>query len=230
LSGKASPIKIYETLFMYRDGGLVVFDDLDSMWGNEDATNILKAALDTSPVREISWVSNQTINVSKMSDERKHDLFASIDRAIAGESEAPPEDDEDDEDLTPRERRAREKAREKASATPDKIKFPSSFDFTGRVVFISNLKKEDFDTAILSRSAKINMDMTPEQILMRMRKILPDLGGKDVDIKRKEELLDELIKQHGEGKFDAVTMREFTKGMDILRSGAPNWRDLLQYS
>ncbi len=235
LSGKASPIKIYETLFMYRDGGMVIFDDLDSMWGNEDATNILKAALDTSPVREISWVSNQTINVSKMSDERKQELFASIDRAINGEVEPVSDvddDDEDDEDLTPRERRAKQKAREKAAAgtAPDKIKFPSSFDFTGRVVFISNLKKEEFDTAILSRSAKINMDLTPAEILQRMKNILPGLGGSDVSLEVKQELLDELVAQHAKGIFDAVTMREFIKGLDIVRSGAPNWKELLQYS
>lgn len=233
LSGKASPIKIYETLFMYRDGGMVIFDDLDSMWGNEDATNILKAALDTSPVREISWVSNQTINVSKMSDERKQELFAQIDRAINGEtsiSDAEDDEDEDDEDLTPRQRKAKEKAKERASATPDKIKFPSSFDFTGRVVFISNLKKDEFDTAILSRSAKINMDLTPAEILQRMKNILPGLGGSDVSLKVKQELLDELVSQHAKGVFDAVTMREFIKGLDIVRSGAPNWKELLQYS
>jgi hypothetical protein len=233
LSGKASPIKIYETLFMYRKSGLVIFDDLDSMWGNEDATNILKAALDTSPVREISWVSNQTINVSKMSHDRREELYTQIDRDLNGETAKapPPEDEEDDEDLTPRQLRAKEKAAAKAtSMSPDKIKFPSSFEFTGRVIFISNLKKSEFDTAILSRSAKIDMTMTPEQILIRMRSILPTLGGTDVSIERKEELLDALIKQHAEGVFDQVTMREFTKGMDILRSGAPNWKDLLQYS
>lgn len=223
LSGKASPVEIYKTLFMYRDGGLVIFDDLDSMWRNEDATNILKAALDTSPVREISWQSNQTMNVSKMPEAMKQELFAKLDRQIAGEEE--PEEAEDeggDEDG--------EDKKEKKKRAPTKIKFPSTFDFKGRIVFISNLKKEDFDTAILSRSAKINMDLSPEQILERMRKILPKLGGDDVPIKQKEELLDHLLVMHKRKEIDAVTMREFTKGLDIVRSGTPNWKELLQYA
>lgn len=232
LSGKASPVEIYKTLFMYRDGGMVVFDDLDSMWRNEDATNILKAALDTSPIREISWVSAQTINVSKMDDNRKQVLFAQIDRALNGEEEPPEEvDDEgDDEGSDEDAPKKRGKKKEKAAPAPDKIKYPSSFDFTGRVVFISNLKKEEFDTAILSRSAKINMDLTPAQVLERMKKILPTLGGDDVPIDQKQELLDHLLIMHKSGQIDAVTMREFTKGLDIVRSGAPNWKDLIQYA
>jgi hypothetical protein len=198
LSGKATPAEIYKTLFMFRDGGLVIFDDLDSMWGNQDATNVLKAALDTSPVREISWVSSNTVNVSKMDDDEREAFFKTIDDQI--------------------------------SSDPSKVRYPSSFDFTGRVIFISNLKKEEFDTAILSRSAKINMDLTPAQILQRMRKILPSLGGDDVSIERKEELLDHLLVMHGRKEITAVTMREFTKGLDIVRSGVPNWKELIQYA
>lgn len=224
LSGKASPVEIYKTLFMYRDGGLVIFDDLDSMWRNEDATNILKAALDTSPVREISWQSNQTMNVSKMSEAMKKELFDKLDRQIAGEEvEDEPEDMGDDDG-------EEGEKKDKKKRAPAKIKFPSTFDFKGRVVFISNLKKEDFDSAILSRSAKINMDLTPEQILSRMRKILPKLGGDDVPLKQKEELLDHLLVMHKRKEIDAVTMREFTKGLDIVRSGTPNWKELLQYA
>ncbi len=235
LSGKASPIEIYKTLFMYRDSGLVIFDDLDSMWRNEDATNILKAALDTSPVREISWVSNQTVNVSKMDDARKEVLFKQIDAQLNGDV-APPPPEEDEEDMDDPDadetikKRKKKKKDEPPPTDPTKIKYPSTFDFKGRVVFISNLKKEDFDTAIMSRSAKINMDLSPSQILDRMRKILPTLGGTDVSVEQKEELLDHLLHLHKQKEITAVTMREFTKGLDIVRSGVPNWKDLVVYA
>lgn len=220
LSGKATPVSIYETLFMFRDGGLVIFDDLDSMWRNEEATNILKAALDTSPVREISWSSNNTENVSRWDDARREEYNKRMDAILNNED--PADDDEDDEDD--------EDAPKKKKKKPEKIKYPSTFEFKGRVIFISNLKKEEFDTAIMSRSAKIGMDMTPEQILARMRAILPNLGGTDVSLEDKEALIVQLIKLHGQGELDQVTMREFTKGLDILRSGAPNWRDLIVYA
>lgn len=219
LSGKATPVSIYETLFMFRKGGLVIFDDLDSMWRNEEATNILKAALDTSAIREISWSSNNTENVARWDEKRREEYNDMIDAELNNEDVD--DDDEDDDDDEPK------KKKKKKSGKP---KYPSTFEFKGRVIFISNLKKEEFDTAIMSRSAKIGMDMTPEQILARMRTILPSLGGTDISVELKEELIQQLIKLNGEGKLDQVTMREFTKGLDILRSGAPNWKDLVIYS
>lgn len=224
LSGKATPVSIYETLFMFRKGGLVIFDDLDSMWRNEEATNILKAALDTSPVREISWSSANTENVSRWNEERREDYNNRIDALLNNEDpdDEDDEDDDDEDDDAPR--------KKKKSKKPEKVKYPSTFEFKGRVIFISNLKKEEFDTAIMSRSAKIGMDMTPEQILQRMRTVLPNLGGTDVSLELKEQLLEQLLKMRESGELDQVTMREFTKGLDIVRSGAPNWRDLIQYA
>lgn len=218
IAGKASPVSIYQTLFMFREGGMILFDDCDSMWRNEDATNILKAALDTSPVREISWTASNTINVSKMSEKAKNTLNRQIDAQLSGE-EMPSEESEDGEDGEP-------SPKVKKNGP---IKFPSAFDFTGRVVFISNLKKEEFDPAIMSRSAKINMDLTPEEVLKRMRTVLPGLGGDDVALEQKEELLDHLIQMNKSGELDMVTMREFVKGILILKSGAPNWKDLIAY-
>lgn len=219
LSGKASPIEIYKTLFMFREGGLVLFDDLDSMWKDKDASNYLKAALDTSPVREISSLSRDMKNVSKMSDAERDEYNRAFDKYLAGEEADEPEEDDEEGD-----------GKKKKAGKPEKMKFPSTFDFKGRVVFISNLKKEEFDTAILSRSAKIDMSLTPQETLVRMRSILPTLGGDDVPLAKKEELINVLLKLHDTKVIDAVTMREFIKGLDIVRSGAPNWADLIQYA
>ncbi len=228
LSGKATPQAIYETLFMFRKKGLVIFDDLDSMWRDKDAANYLKAALDTSPVREISSVSTRMINVSKMSDDKREELNTLIDRRLKDELEPDivakaDEPDDDEEGGDP------EIDGSKMQLKPGKVKFPSTFNFTGQVIFISNLKKNEFDSAIMSRSVKIDMSMTTEQILLRMKNILPNLGGSDVDIKVKEELLDHLVKMHKNNEITMLTMREFDKGMNIVRSGVEDWKSLIQY-
>jgi hypothetical protein len=221
LSGKASAIEIYKTLFMFRKGGLVLFDDLDSMWKDKDASNYLKAALDTSPVREISSLSRDMKNVSKMSDGEREEYNNRFDQFLAGEEMDEPEEEEEDEG---------EDGKKKKAPKAEKMKFPSTFDFKGRVVFISNLKKEEFDTAILSRSAKIDMSLTAEETLVRMRSILPSLGGTDVSIEDKEKLIKVLLDLHTTKVIEVVTMREFIKGLDIVRSGAPNWETLVQYA
>lgn len=56
--------------------------------------------------------------------------------------------------------------------------YPNQFNFTGRVIFISNKYKSKIDSAILSRSLTVDLTMTPSEKIERMRfildKILPD--------------------------------------------------------
>lgn len=68
IKGKITTSSLYQMLFIHRDNKLLVFDDTDSVWGDPEAANILKAALDSYEERTISWVSPKNVNVSKMSD------------------------------------------------------------------------------------------------------------------------------------------------------------------
>ena len=54
-------------------------------------------------------------------------------------------------------------------------KIPNSFTFTGSVIFISNLPQRKIDDAIKSRSFVIEVALTPEDMLKKMRKELPNV-------------------------------------------------------
>lgn len=59
IRGNISPIGLYKKLYDYReDGQVIVFDDCDSVFFEPVSLAILKAALDTSPRRVISWNTN----------------------------------------------------------------------------------------------------------------------------------------------------------------------------
>jgi len=59
VKGAMSAIGLYSTLYKYSDDkSIVVLDDCDSILWNEDALNILKAALDSGKKRRISWNSD----------------------------------------------------------------------------------------------------------------------------------------------------------------------------
>lgn len=55
VSGSISAVGLYQALWYTRNGGILVLDDCDDVFRDETALNILKAALDSSPVRNISW-------------------------------------------------------------------------------------------------------------------------------------------------------------------------------
>lgn len=51
---------LYQSLFAARNGGVVVIDDSDSVFSDEESLNLLKAALDSGETRLISWRKQST--------------------------------------------------------------------------------------------------------------------------------------------------------------------------
>jgi hypothetical protein len=56
VSGTISAVGLFQALWNMKDGGILLLDDCDAVFRNEDSLNILKSALDTDPRhRRISW-------------------------------------------------------------------------------------------------------------------------------------------------------------------------------
>jgi hypothetical protein len=63
--------------------------------------------------------------------------------------------------------------------------YPQHFDFTGRIIFISNKSKEDINEAILTRSLAVDLTMTSDDKITRMESILESiLPEYDMDLKQ----------------------------------------------
>lgn len=199
VKGKVTPAALYRTLFLNHDK-LIVFDDSDSVFDDSDAVNILKAALDSYEHRIVSWLSNQTVNISLLPKSEHRDFILNV--------------------------------REKLYEDPEaKLKLPSEFSFTGRVIFISNRSKNKLDTAIISRSLTIDMTLTQAQILDRMENIMDKLGDQNQPIEEKIEVLDFLKGSLNDGGgFGEINMRTFVAALGLRGSGSPNWKRLLKYA
>lgn len=58
IQGGCSEVGLYRALWNMRNGGVLLFDDCDTIFRNEDALNILKVATDTTRERLVSWRKN----------------------------------------------------------------------------------------------------------------------------------------------------------------------------
>lgn len=121
ITGKTSAVGLYTSLFE-NNGKMLIYDDCDSVFRDDNAVNVLKGALDTSKVREISW------NVSG-----------------AGPK------------------------------TSGGKPVPKKFDFTGKIIFISNVPRKKIDAAIRSRAFMLEVALTKEDMITRMWSLLPDI-------------------------------------------------------
>lgn len=181
IKGGCTKIGLLRTLYRYRnDGDIIVFDDCDSVLLDLDCISLLKAALDSTERRVISYLSNAVIY---------------------------PEDDETN-------------------------RIPSSFEFNGTVIFITNTNFEKAPTklkphcdALVSRSHYIDLRMnTRWEYFVRIKMVVA------------QGLFDGWLSE--EQQFDVVryirdnidSLRELSVRMAVkigqLCSTADNWRDV----
>jgi hypothetical protein len=69
IKGASTAYGLYSNLYRY-NGKIIVFDDCDRIFHDEDSSNILKAALDTSPKHIISWTSQATMGKNSILPKR----------------------------------------------------------------------------------------------------------------------------------------------------------------
>jgi hypothetical protein len=107
---------------------------------------------------------------------------------------------------------------------------PTSFEFKGRVVFISNMTTNQLDQAILSRSMSVDVSMTKEQKVERMRYLLEqDSFMPDFDKEHKVEAVDLISSVVDSVKeLSLRTLIQVTK----IRKSNPNnnWKELAEYA
>ena len=106
---------------------------------------------------------------------------------------------------------------------------PTTFEFKGRVVFISNLSSSQIDQAIITRSMAVDLSMTTQQKIDRMRHIM-DSGEFMPEANNQHkvdaiQLVDEL-----QDRVKELSLRTLIQVTKIRASAGANWRNLAEYT
>lgn len=103
--------------------------------------------------------------------------------------------------------------------------YPQQFEFTGRIIFISNKKKEKIDSAILSRSLTVDLTMTPDEKIERMRTISTNMLPTYSD-----EIKDDALSFLDSNKENYnINMRTFIMVSKMRHSFPDKWNDLATF-
>jgi hypothetical protein len=161
--GRSTAAGLFITLYQNSDK-IVIFDDCDSVFKDDDAVNLLKAALDSYDTRKISYISSKPLK------------------------------DEYGEPI------------------------PAHFEFTGKVIFISNINQSKLDAAIRSRSFVADISMNTAQMFTRMEQLMSTMEP-SIPMSAKQQAL-EIMKQL-DSKFAGIdiNLRSFIKAARICAMG-----------
>lgn len=103
--------------------------------------------------------------------------------------------------------------------------YPQQFDFTGRIIFISNKSKESMNEALLTRSLTVDLTMTPDDKIERMSSVLENILP-DYDMVIKLDALNFLKEVKDEV---SLNFRMLTMVIKMRASYPANWRDMAKY-
>lgn len=106
---------------------------------------------------------------------------------------------------------------------------PNSFEFKGQIIFISNMPQEKMNPAVMSRSLLVDVSMSKNEKIERMRKLLPELDDR-LEMDAKEECLNLLVEE-SENAVE-FNLRTLLKVMTIRRGmgNVENWKELASYA
>ena len=106
---------------------------------------------------------------------------------------------------------------------------PTSFEFKGRVVFISNLSSSNIDQAIITRSMAVDLSMTNKQKIERMKHLLSSgefMPEFDKTIKADAMSLIERLQD----QVKELSLRTLIQVTKIRQSAGKNWANLAEYT
>jgi len=109
----------------------------------------------------------------------------------------------------------------------DGVFLPTSFEFTGRVIFISNLHISKIDSAIRSRAFAQDITLTVTQMIERMTELLPVIEPQVEDLELKKEALEALKDAHEKYMNVELNFRSLIKAIRIRQMGFEGWREMI---
>jgi len=104
---------------------------------------------------------------------------------------------------------------------------PRSFEFTGRIIFISNLPIASVDAAIRSRAFAQDITLTTTQLIQRMSDLLPMVEQQIDDIQLKREALESLKKANEKYAGVELNFRSLIKAIRIRQMNFDGWEDMV---
>ncbi|CAG7581020.1 MAG: putative 36.7 kDa protein [uncultured marine phage] len=105
--------------------------------------------------------------------------------------------------------------------------YPQTFIFRGQIIFISNKKRTKINQAIASRSMVVDLSMTKDEKIERMKAVLKKVLPK-VSMKAKKQSIS-LIEKHKEEIVD-LNFRTLIKVAKIRDSYPKKWEELATYA
>jgi hypothetical protein len=253
--GSITDFAAYRALIQNIDG-LIIFDDCDSVVATKVGKNMIKGALDTYPVRDLSYDNANTIDTDSMTPEDRMVFVDAMSRVMKGTATA---DDIKHFDRYANDTKKPKKAAKKKAEIvidddgtfelPDldgtldldgsisermnelqdyfNRRLPNKIDYRGRMIFISNMGEDEWDSAILTRTFRQYMSFGNLEMLDFIERIKDTIQAPGLTTEQKQEVIDWIRHLHDTDSLNSpINFRLIQQGFDLFLTG-PGWKSMI---
>lgn len=105
---------------------------------------------------------------------------------------------------------------------------PQKFEFTGKLIIITNKRFNEIDKAFISRCLTIEVNFTPEEFLKNINSMLKYIMP-EVDMKIKLEVFGYIESMSKKHKISGLNFRTFQSAISIRMLYPENWKEMVLY-
>jgi hypothetical protein len=106
-------------------------------------------------------------------------------------------------------------------ATPDK------FEFSGKLIIVTNLTRKDINTALLSRIPTFEVQYNMKEILENIEKMLVYINP-DVPVPIKQEVYEYVVSLYRQDKFINLDFRTFRSCVEVRVGNPSGWKEMVK--
>ena len=106
-------------------------------------------------------------------------------------------------------------------------KVPPKFNFTGKLIIITNLERKDIDRALLSRAPAVEVKFNIQEVLDNLLKMMKFISP-SVSMETKMEVYNYILSLYKQNKHINLNFRAFQNAVDA-RVGIPDhWKEMVR--
>lgn len=222
--------------FVYANRNKVILlDDADKGWNDEDILNMLKAMTNTDETNRFpAWVKTAP-GIFNGDDVARHAKISHYEAEIKAELAQGEEEAEEGESKRKTNHRRIDNMQAEIDALREKV--PNVFEFTGRVIWITNKnpmemienghRNEEHITALIDRAQLLVLGMdTPEKKMERVAQGIEEFGvldKKNIDRATDGAMIIEFMRKYAD-KFQTLSFRTAEKIADHYQTDRNRWK------
>lgn len=104
---------------------------------------------------------------------------------------------------------------------------PSKFEYKGKLVIVTNLKKSEIDRALLSRAPAFEVSFNNKEIIEALQ-IMLEYINPNVSMEIKKEVLDYILILHKKNPEIQIDFRAFKNSVDARVGNPLYWKEMIQ--